>query len=117
MKTIGEPILEDDASGEAWFQRGVTLLEGRKQEREIEERLKKRMAHPVVFEPAFWIGIVTAVAAAWTSNITHERSLLVFYSIMIITQLCSALDTASQKRLKAMLDWIEHQKAKEKQMD
>lgn len=49
---------EDDASGEAWFQKGVTLLKGRKQEREFEEKLRRRMAHSVMYEWQFWLGMM-----------------------------------------------------------
>jgi len=45
MPTPAEPRFEDDASGEAWFQKGVTLLEGRKQEREFEEKLRRMSYH------------------------------------------------------------------------
>ena len=52
MKPSGETLHEDDASGEAWFQKGVSVLEEKKRDREFEELLKKQMAHPAVFEPA-----------------------------------------------------------------
>jgi hypothetical protein len=117
MKALGEILPKDDASSEAWFQKGVSVLEGKKQEREFEERLKKQMAHPAVFEPAFWFGIVMVVVGAWTISWSHELWLRIFWALMVITQFCSALEGASQKRMKAMLEWIEHQKTKEKQME
>ncbi len=113
MKPSGEALHEDDASGEVWFQKGVTVLEEKKREREFEELLKKQMAHPAAFEPAFWIGIVMVVAAAWACTISNELWLRIFWALMIIIQFCSALESASQKRMKAMLEWIEHQKSKQ----
>lgn len=117
MKAPGELPPENDASSEAWFQKGVSVLEDKKLEREFEERLKKQMAHPALFEPAFWIGIVLVVVGAWVCTMSNELWLRIFWALMIITQFCSALEAASQKRMKAMLEWIEHQKTKEQQVE
>ena len=117
MKAPGELPPENDASSEAWFQKGVSVLEDKKLEREFEERLKKQMAHPALFEPAFWIGIVLVVVGAWVCTMSNELWLRIFWALMIITQFCSALEGASQKRMKAMLEWIEHQKTKEQRVE
>jgi hypothetical protein len=113
MKPSLEASHEDDASGEAWFQKGVTLLEERKHEREFEEALKKRMAHPALCEPAFWIGIGLAVAGCSLDVIWQDVWYRCFWMVMVVIHICGGMEDASQKRMKAMLEWIEHQKRKQ----
>ncbi|MBK8094413.1 MAG: hypothetical protein IPK32_21230 [Verrucomicrobiaceae bacterium] len=113
MKIPGETLQEDDASGEAWFRKGVTLLDGRKREREFEEVLKKRMEHPALYEPGFWIGMAMVVLAAWASTLSNDLWHRIFYALLPLTQICSAMEEASKKRMKAMMEWIEYQKTKE----
>lgn len=113
MKTSCETLHEDDASSEAWFQKGVTLLEDRKHDREFEEALKKRMAHPAVCEPVFWIGIAMVGTGVWAGTLSDDLMLRILCTLFPLIQICSAMEAASQKRMKAMLEWIEHQKSKQ----
>lgn len=115
MKAPSESPPDNDANSEAWFQKGLSVLEIKKQEREFEERLKKEMAHPALFEPVFWIGIGLLCASNWLDVIWQDAWYRLFWVLTVIVHICNALDTASQKRMKAMIEWIEHQKTKETQ--
>ena len=63
MPLPAEPHFQDDASGEAWFQKGVTLLEGRKQEREIEAKLRNTTSRYAVLARQVTSSTYAAVAS------------------------------------------------------
>jgi hypothetical protein len=107
MPTPAEPRFEDDASGEAWFQKGVTLLEGRKQERGLEEKIR-RMS--VMHEWQFWIGMMWVL---WLFFGTDEPIRFIATVSAVISFAC-AIDGAAAKRTQAMLEWIEYKKTKGK---
>jgi hypothetical protein len=113
MQPSLEASHEDDASGEAWFQKGMTLLEERKREREFEEALKKRMEHSAFQEPSFLLGVVIVAAAVWSCSVSEEFIFRFLLFPLAGMQFFAALESASQKRMKAMLEWIEHQKSKQ----
>lgn len=54
MHPPAESKFEDDASGEAWFQKGVTLLHGRNRERAEDELLRRAMARSILQEWQAW---------------------------------------------------------------
>ncbi len=108
MPTPAEPRFENDTSGEAWFQKGVTLLEGRKQEREFEEKLRRRMAHSVMHEWQFWIGMMWVL---WLF-FGKDEPIRFIATISAVVSFAVAIDGAAAKRTQAMLDWIEYQKSK-----
>ena len=111
MSTPSEPRLEDDASGEAWFQKGVTLLEGRKQEREIEEKLRRRMAHSVMYEMHFWLGVMWVVMLLFNASKAGNEPINYLSVICAVVFFAAAIDGAAAKRSLAILEWIEYQKA------
>lgn len=113
MNSSNAPDLENDVSDEAWFQKGVTLLESRKQERELEELIKKRMEHPAICEPGFWLGVVFLLATTWPTTFMQEWWIRVPWVLMALFQICGAMEEASKKRVKALLEWIDHQKSKD----
>lgn len=114
MPPSAEPRLEDDASGEAWFQKGVTLLEGRKQERETEEKLLKAMARSILQEWQLALVPVWGVLAFFTYR---PEAMSVFlsgiFALCSLLSLIAAIDNANAKRTQAILAWIEHQRQKE----
>lgn len=105
-----EPRLEDDASGEAWFQKGVTLLEGRKLERELEEKYRRRMAHSVMHEWQFWIGMMWVL---WLIFGTDEPIRFIA-TVSAVVSFAVAIDGAAAKRTQAMLEWIDYQRTQGK---
>ena len=105
-----EPRLKDDASGEAWFQKGVTLLEGRKLERELEEKLRRRMAHSVMHEWQFWIGMMWVL---WLF-FGKDEPIRFIATISSVVSFVVAIDGAAAKRTQAMLEWLEYLKTKGK---
>ncbi len=109
MPTTAEPRLEDDASGEAWFQKGVTLLEGRKQEREFEEKLR-RMS--VMQEWQFWIGMLWVLILFFAANGTGSETARFIAAVSAVISFACAIDGAAAKRTQAMFEWIEYQKSK-----
>ena len=105
-----EPRLKDDASGVAWFQKGATLLEGRKQDREFEEKLRRRMKHSVMQELQFWVGM------AWVMFLFFgtDKTFGFLATVSAVVAFACAIDGAAAKRALAILEWIEYQKAKGK---
>lgn len=114
MSTPSEPPFEDDASGEAWFQKGVALLEGRKQERELEEKLRRQMAHSVMYEVQFWIGMMMVLVLFFGANVAGSEAARFGPAVLAVVMFAGAIDNAAAKRTQAMLEWIEHQKTKGK---
>jgi|GEM_PF-3137033 len=114
MSTPAEPRFKDDASGEEWFQKGITLLEGRKQERELEEKLRRKMAHSVMYEWQFWLGMVWVLILFFSGRDAGNDTVRFLATVSAVISFAAALDGAAAKRTQAMLDWIEYQKAKGK---
>ena len=108
MSSPAEPRFEDDASGEAWFQKGVTLLEGRNHDRELEEKLRRRMTHSVMHEWQFWVGMMWVL---WLFFGT-DRTLGFLATVSAVVAFACAIDGAASKRTQAMLEWIEYQQGK-----
>ena len=108
MPASAKSRLENDACDEAWFQKGVALLEGRKQERELEEKLRRRMAHSVMYEWQFWVGMMWVL---WLFFGT-DKTLGFLATVSAVVAFACAIDGAATKRTQAMLEWIEYQKAK-----
>lgn len=107
-------LLHDDASGEAWFQKGATLLEGRKQERETKEKLLKAMNRSIMQEWHFWLALCFGMfafaaqllaSAGW--GVTIPLTVSGFFSFV------NAMDRVAAKRTQAILAWIEHAREKE----
>ena len=114
MPASAEPRFEDDACGEAWFQKGVTLLEGRKQEREFEEKLRRRMKHSVMYEVQFWVGMMMVLFVLFGANAAGSEVVKFAPTVLAVVMFAAAIDSAAAKRTQAMLDWIEYQKTKGK---
>ncbi|HEY1051793.1 MAG TPA: hypothetical protein VGE39_18610 [Prosthecobacter sp.] len=114
MPPPAEPLLQDDASGEAWYQKGVTLLEGRKQERETEDKLRKAMARSVLQEWQAWLGLFMGFMAIFQAHLGCSPSIVGPTALSSVVMLIAAIDNANAKRTQAILDWIEHQRQKEK---
>ncbi len=112
MPTPAEPRFEDDASGEAWFQKGVTLLEGRKQEREFEEKLRRRMKHSVMCEWQFWVGMMMVLFLFFGANAAGSEVVKFAPTVLAVVMFAAAIDSAAAKRTQAVLEWIEYQKSK-----
>lgn len=118
MPPPADPVLEDDASGEAWFQKGVTLLEGRKQERETEEQLRKAMGRSIMGQWHFWLAVLFGMGAlllrpagiAWWS-------MAVPLAVSGLFSFVNALDQAAAKRTEAILEWIKYQREKDRVKD
>lgn len=105
-----EPRCEDDASGEAWFKKGVTLLEGRKQEREFEEKLRRRMAHSVMYEWQFWLGMMWVLLLFFSPNVAGAEVTRFIATIASVVSFALAIDGAAAKRTLALLEWMEYHK-------
>jgi hypothetical protein len=110
MNQNSEPRFEDAASGEEWFQKGVTLLEGRKQERELEGKLRRKMAHSIMYEWQFWVGMMWVLMVFFGTN----DALRFLGTISAVVAFALAIDGAAAKRTQGMLDWIEYDKARDK---
>lgn len=106
MPAPTEPRFEDGASSEAWFQKGATLLKGRK----MEEKLRRRMAQPVMHEWQFWIGMMWVL---WLFFGTDE-TIRFIATVSAVISFAVAIDGAAAKRTQAMLEWLEYQKTKGK---
>lgn len=113
MPPPAEPKFEDDASGEAWFQKGVTLLEGRKQERETEERLRRAMNQSVTQQWQMLPALLLGTSALWQMHRVPDPLLTGLNIFMVVGFVLGAIDNANAKRTQAILDWIEHEREKE----
>jgi len=115
MPPLTEPRLEDYASGEAWFQKGVTLLEGRKQEREIEDKLRTAMGRSILQE---WQLVLVPIwgVLAFFAHKSDAMSLFLtgLCALCGLLSLIAAIDNANAKRTQAMLDWMKYQRQKDK---
>ncbi len=110
MTTPAEPRLEDDASGEAWYQKGVTLLEGRKQERKWEEEMR---GISVMHEWQFWLGVMWVLMLVFNAGRAGADVLTFIAAVSAVVSFACAIDGAGSKRTQSMLDWIEHQRSKD----
>lgn len=114
MSSPADPPLQDDASGEAWYQKGVTLLEGRQQEREIEEKLRKEMNQSVLVQWHMLLALILGVGTFWQIQKSAPPLLIGLNVFMVLLFILSAIDTANAKRTRAILAWVEHERQKEK---
>lgn len=104
---------EDDASGEARFQRGVTLLDTQKHERETEEMLRLRMFRSLWSEWMLWVGLVLGVMSVNLCSAANVGLFSIVACIFVsIMFMIGAADSAATKRSQAILDWIEYQKTR-----
>lgn len=114
MPPSADPVLEDDASGEAWFQKGVTLLEGRKQEREIEEKLLRSMHRQTLQEGHTWLALFVGLMAIFQAHLGAAPWLTGLTALSSVIMLIGAIDSASAKRTRAVLAWMEYRQQKDK---
>jgi hypothetical protein len=114
MKTSRKQISEDDVSGEAWYQQGVTALERSREQRVFEAKLQKKLQHTAIYEPSFWGGLAIMIGGTWLSYQNNNPLLQIIWMPFALIQICGALEDASIKRMKAMFEWIEYQKEKDK---
>lgn len=105
-----EPKLED----EAWFQKGVTLLEGRKQERETEEKLRKAMNQSVLMQWPMLAALLMGIATFWKIQRVAPPHMIALNVFIILVCILSAIDNANTKRTRAILAWIDHEREKER---
>lgn len=114
MPPPADSHLEGDASGEAWFQKGVTLLEGRKQEREIEEKLRKAMDQSVLLQWHTLLALILGIGTFWQIETAASLLSIGLNSFLVMLFIFSAIDSANAKRTQAILSWISHEREKEK---
>lgn len=110
MPLPAEPHFQDDASGEAWFQKGVTLLDGRNQERANDEKLSKAMSRSLLQEWQTWLAFCIGILAFFQAQLAAGHwivGLSIFNTVVVFIW---AIDSANAKRTRAMLEWIEHQR-------
>lgn len=114
MPPSAEPLFQDDASGEAWLQKGAALLEGRKHEREIEEKLRKAMTRSVLLEWQTWLAVFLGILALFQAHLSSGPLIVGLTAFCSVVSLLGALDTSNARRTLAMLAWMEHQREKER---
>lgn len=108
MRPPAESLLQDEASGEAWYQKGVTLLEGRKQEREIEANLRKVMTRSVLLEWQTGVTLFIGILALFQAHLASGPLIVGLTAFCSVVSLLGAIDTANAKRTQAMLDWMDY---------
>ena len=114
MSTLSEPRLKDDASQAAWFQKDVNLLEGRKQARGLEEKLRRQMGRSVMREVHFWLGMMWVVVLFFNAGKPGNDPINYIAVICSVVFFAAAVDAAAAKRSLAMLEWMEHRQARDK---
>lgn len=114
MSTPSEPRLKDDASQKAWFQKGINLLEGRKQARGLEEKLRRQMRRSVMHEVYFWLGMMWVVMLFFNAGKPGNDPINYIAVICSVVFFAAAVDGAAAKRSLAMLEWMEHRQGGDK---
>lgn len=114
MSTPSEPRLRDDASQEAWFQKGVNLLEGQKQALGLEEKLRRQMRRSVMHEVHFWLGMMWVVMLFFNAGKPGNDPINYIAVICSVVFFATAVDGAAAKRSLAMLEWMEHRQGGDK---
>lgn len=114
MPPPAQPRPNDDAANEAWFQKGVTLLEGRKEAREIEEKLRKAMDQSVLLQWQMLLALLLGVSTFWQIQRAAPPLSLGLNVLIVLLFILSAIDNANARRTRALLAWMEHQREKER---
>lgn len=102
-------IMSDDVI----LEKGEVILRVRKEQRDMEIKLREAMFRPFTHEWMFWVGLSLVGIDIWLQQIfsTPARMLSLIPGMLFIL---SALESASMKRAQALLDWIEYQTSKDK---
>lgn len=103
-----------ELSEEAALVKGAEILDARRELQQKEAELKKRMRHSMMKEWMFWLGVALCFLNSYvgTESIVSPRGLLNWLPAVLF--ILSGMECAAMKREQALIDWIGHQKSKDK---
>lgn len=90
------------------------MLEERKHDSEVEEKLRRRMRHSVMHEMHFWLGIMWIVMLFFNSGKPGNDPINYMAAICAVVFFAAAIDGAAAKRTQALLRWIDHRQGGDK---
>lgn len=115
MPPPAQSEVEDAANGEAWFQKGVALLDRRKEERALEARLKRAMNCSVIQQWQMLPALLTGAMIFCQQPTQSSPWMLGLNVVMIVFWILSAIDRAQAKRTQALLEWIQYREERKQE--